>query len=350
MFFPLIFIGILAICNDASAFYTNFVPGKALNRLNSAQEPIDPLDFVKGSQGGDSIDDNLYPVSSNILSQKGTGRREGPQIEAKYVVELLQTVEADMLQSLPLEMLESFQGHCIAYLPRISLSAFILHVMLLIPTLRFVKLELHQSIYPYLYLSPLVVLLPFALYFLGEKCLYENHFVEERLVAYLKTQKDYATDYVDAQEDCLLDSIEEVLLEGGGGQAQKLVKNIALARLMSKIDLEFLGREVLALKRRRLGLVEEEGTMLSVTSVAGFRASNNSTRSSSVSRGLKVPRSPFFSAIESDNSQVSEDKQYSTIDAAFALIRDLRGAEAGKVRSDTEVLEALKVLQKEVEK
>ena len=140
---------------------------------------------------------------------------------------------------LPLEMLESFQNHCVAYLPRISLSAFILHVMLLIPTLRYVKLELHQSIYSYLYLSPLVVLLPFAMYFLGEKKIYENQYIEERVAAYLQTQKDYAVDYVDIQEGRLLDTLEEMLREGGGAEAQNVVKNIALARLMSRIDISF---------------------------------------------------------------------------------------------------------------
>ena len=139
----------------------------------------------------------------------------------RILEELLQTAEADMLQSLPLEMLESFQAHCVAYLPRISLSAFILHVMLLIPTLRYVKLELHQSIYPYLYLSPLVILLPFAVYFLGEKRIYNNKYTEIRIAAYLNAQKDFAIDYIDKQEDCLLDSLEEVLRESGGEQAQK---------------------------------------------------------------------------------------------------------------------------------
>ena len=105
---------------------------------------------------------------------------------------------------------------------------------------------------------------------------------------------------------------------------RKIIKNIALARLMSKIDINFLAREVLALKRRRLGLVEEDGTLLSVTSAAGYRASNNSTRRSTLSAGLNVPRSPFYSVMDSDISRVRDDQQSSLTDAAFALIRELR--------------------------
>ena len=53
--------------------------------------------------------------------------------------------------------------------------------------------------------------------------------------------------------------------------------------------------------------------------------------------------------MDSDISRVRDDQQSSLTDAAFALIRELRSSEAGDVKSDVEVLEALKELQKDME-
>ena len=322
-----------------------------LQRVKLAGEEIpDPLDFVKGS---DKLPSSSTPsLSSNQrkMSKKRYVEKKTDQIEELYSLELLETVEAEMLQSLPLEMLESFQSYCASYVPRISIMAFVLHVMLLIPTLRYVKLELHQSIYPFLYLSPLVVLGPFAVFFGYEKALYESEFIERRVRAYLMTQKEYSVKFVESEEGRLLETLEDILREGGGTAAIKVTKNIALARLMSRIDVSFLAQEVLALKRRRLGISERDDSLLSVTSAASKSSLSSQNRPVGSLSAIRVPKSPFYSAIESTQTERGGvDQPPSAVDAAFALIRDLRVDEPGKVKSDEEILEALKGLQNELE-
>ena len=49
-------------------------------------------------------------------------------------------------------------------------------------------------------------------------------------------------------------------------EAERVVRNIALARLMSRVDVEFLAREVLVAKRSRLGLWESADPALSLVS------------------------------------------------------------------------------------
>lgn len=280
-----------------------------------------------------------------------------------YVQELLQTIEADMLQSLPEEMMESFQSYLVQLLPRVSIMSLVIHLMLLIPALRYVKLELHQSIYPYLYLGPLMLVLPFAVFFFGEKKLYEQPFMAQKVETYLSVQKDLAAEFIREQEERTLAILDELLRERNPDEreAERVVRNIALARLMSRVDVEFLAREVLVAKRSRLGLWESDDPALSL--VSSPSSSSPVPASVSVSsrlgaavgeRRTGVAVSPFFSSLEGGGPEeapnpASSSESGSTIQAAFRLIDNLRRAEDGRVRSDQECLRELRALQQQVE-
>ncbi len=343
-------------------------------RLKIKSEPIDPLDYVngggsggaRGGYGGDGTDSirNIRGSTAQTNGNEETGRlnEEEEEVDEAYVQEFLQTIEADMLQGLPTEMMESFQSYLVQLLPRVSLFSLVVHLMLLIPTLRYVKLELHQSIYPYLYLGPFMLLLPFAVFYFGESKLYEQPFMFGKLEAYLRVQKHLATEYLRDEEERIVTVLDELLREKKPDEkaTEKVVRNIALARLLSRADVEFLAREVLAAKRARLGLYQEAQDDAALSLVASS-AAIVSPRMSSLSRassplqgaGLNSGTvSPFFSITDSEEQRGAGagTGAGSPISAAFRLIEGLRKTEEGRVRSDAEILGELRSLQSQLER
>jgi hypothetical protein len=332
--------------------------------------PLDPLEYVKSNEDDDSRGDS--GKSGKRRNRDNSGRDDemsrsiedqALRIDDAYVQELLQTIEADMLQSLPEEMMESFQSYLVQLLPRVSIMSVVVHLMMLIPVLRYVKLELHQSIYPYLYLGPLLLVLPFAIFFFGESKLYDQPFMTEKVEKFLRVQKDLATHFVRDQEERTLAILDELLRERNPNEreTERVVRNIALARLMCRVDVEFLTREVLVAKRRRLGLRGSPDPALSLLSSSSPPQASTSPiplSSRLGDLGQKrggVPVSPFFSSSEAGEAGQAQagsapSEPGSAIQAAFQLIDSIRRAEDGRVRTDRECLAEIRALQEQVER
>ena len=77
-------------------------------------------------------------------------------------------IESKFLKTLPFEFLSSYRFMMEQLVPRTSLIALTLHVMLLIPVLRYIKVVLHLSLYPYIYMGPLVFGLPYLFFWLWD--------------------------------------------------------------------------------------------------------------------------------------------------------------------------------------
>ncbi len=326
--------------------------------------PLDPLEYVSSNDDyGDGGKSGKRRNRDNGGRDDATSRSiedQALRIDDAYVQELLQTIEADMLQSLPEEMMESFQSYLVQLLPRVSIMSVVVHLMMLIPVLRYVKLELHQSIYPYLYLGPLLLVLPFAIFFFGESKLYDQPFMAEKVEKFLRVQKDLATQFVRDQEERTLAILDELLRERNPNEREKerVVRNIALARLMCRVDVEFLAREVLVAKRRRLGLRGSPDPALSLLSSSSPPQASSSPIPLSSRLGdlgqkrSGVPVSPFFSSSEAGQAQAGSapSEPGSAIQAAFQLIDSIRRAEDGRVRTDRECLAEIRALQEQVER
>ena len=52
--------------------------------------------------------------------------------------------------------------------PRTAFLSLTIHVMMLVPLLKFIKIDLQQSIIPYLYLGPLVFMVPYIIFYLWD--------------------------------------------------------------------------------------------------------------------------------------------------------------------------------------
>ena len=111
----------------------------------------------------------------------------------------LLSTEATMFQSLPLSILNSFQATCLQLVPRVSMAALTIHIMLLTPVLRFIKKDpffasnqVHIDVIPLLYLAPIVFVFPFVMFSLWENDLLSVGYIDDRLGDFVHVQRSQA--------------------------------------------------------------------------------------------------------------------------------------------------------------
>ena len=177
--------------------------------------------------------------------------------------------QGNILQSLPLEVYLSFRNVAEQLLPRCVVFALTLHVMLLIPVLRFVKFSLHESIVPYLYLGPIIIAIPYFAFWLWENGYGNLKVIDELLFTYITKEKNSASfilqnklqtimEYANNEEEYSSDYNEAytstVNNDNDGDYEKRMdskmaIRKIAGLRLLSSIDVENFANEVLAIKQ-----------------------------------------------------------------------------------------------------
>lgn len=240
------------------------------------------------------------------------------------VEERILLAEAQLLQALPLNALSTFQQACAVLVPRVAFMILTIHVMLLIPTLRFVKVSLGLSIVPFLYIAPVLLCVPFIVYFLWESDLYEFPYITSGLLRFIASDKSRAVRTMSNDEARLLEALQH-------DDEPALVEQLAYARLVSKIDPDALCREAMALKRRRSG-----GPALSSVAVPTTTAASSSSSTA------------LSSAAIASISGKPQAQGGSYLDAARRLVDDVAMVQ-GEGGDDQAVLAELKRLQAEFE-
>lgn len=323
--------------------------------------PIDPLDYVK--QSGPTAPSLSRPVfldQNNEEKEKEMRQIEPRAISQKYeeydgqsIEQRLVATEAELLQSLPFNTLASYRQICSALVPRIAFMILIIHVMLLLPALRFVKVDLGLSIGPFLYIAPVLLTVPFVSFFLWEADIYESPLITNGLELYIAAEKSKAWNMLTRDSARLLAEIRETddaaarlsersqIRPGGGfssklnresqggpseGQGEgeevirRLLRKLASARLVARINPAALCQQTMAGKQRRAG----KATLLNSSPV-------QSTSTTALLAGQST----------------------SLLDAAKLLIDDIAGLGADGISptrsSDEEVLVQLRKLQSQFE-
>ena len=245
-----VFLFFLFLSSPVSSFLTlvRFREGCVL-RCQKDEPIVDPLDSITpGNKWENSPTRNVHEKEESEAVDR-----------MQYVVTT--SFEAERLKTLPSEYLKATKSLIQQLLPRVAFGILVLHVMLLIPTLYYLKVILKfPTIIPFLYIAPVVFLIPYVVCFLWEYKIIKVPYLDNRIRQMIDTQTKEAKDLLVTREEELTLRIN---LEREGREIEKkqaesdkghnelyiLTRELAFLRLLSKIDADALATEVLNLKR-----------------------------------------------------------------------------------------------------
>lgn len=368
--------------------------------LCAATEPIDPLFndrpiSKKRRVLAPSMKKKVNRSSKSVSNKAKKGLKS--ELSDAEIDKVLLEYEGQLLNFLPLELMNLFDIYLNKLVPKVSAMALIIHVMMLIPLLKAVVInQLHQSIVSYLYLGPITIALPFLMIRLFDKEIYDSAIVREMCFTFISAQQDRAKETLEKNRAYLYGVLEEVIIgstlddssnKSGEGrfamqhmtmdlgnnfvndkeeEGDDILRNVASARLLSKVDAEFFTREVLSLKRVQLSS-KGKGKAIMPSDGVSVDASAN-TNDNDEMKMVTTPKQLIELAslsaqvnigeltdlintekgihVEAGQSSLTNGVPY--VDAALLLIKNLKLKYADK--SDEEILVELKKLLEAVER
>ena len=235
---------------------------------STSSDSIDPIDPLEGSPDTSvnkyrpktknavmsqpkSVERNKKPSEGSSKPRKAQGfpratpvlRRDDDKLTLDQKILLSQ---AEILRTLPLDYFLSFRNICEQLVPRFGVYAVAFHVILLIPIIRIVKFQLNASVYPFLYIGPVLFLVPYVFFWLWENDVCKVPIFDTALQRYVEKQKKSATKIFKKEEAQLMK-----LARNSGDQ--ETIKKIANLSLLSAIDIENFVSEITAIKKRIKG-------------------------------------------------------------------------------------------------
>ena len=166
---------------------THINSGSAVKGMN--EDSMDPLDFEDTPLTAESRrrqtvfmkPKNLNPIlkgtmrkpSSKSDDKKGfqapnlkVKKKADPDTDYLSLDQKILLSQAEILRTLPLDFFLSFRNLCEQVVPRFGIYTLTFHVILLIPIIRIVKFQLNASIYPFLYIGPILFLVPYLFFWI----------------------------------------------------------------------------------------------------------------------------------------------------------------------------------------
>lgn len=265
--FPLIKLS--TVSKGLSRHQVNSGPAVKGTKDNS-MDPLDPLEDApqtaesRRRQTIFSKPKNLNPIPKVTIRKPSSKSDEKKGFSAKKKSEsdtdclsLDQKIllsQAEILRTLPLDFFLSFRNLCEQVVPRFGIYTLTFHVILLIPIIRIVKFQLNASIYPFLYIGPILFLVPYLFFWIWENDVAEVPVFDQRLLKYVQKQKDAATKILDKERN-------ELMLLAKNSDSQETIKKLANLTLMSTIDVENFMSEIISIKKRIKGRAEKNPTL-----------------------------------------------------------------------------------------
>ncbi len=222
----------------------SLVPCKTVARRSylicSAQyEPSDPLAALKsnsdGKNGGEKV------VSRRKLSLE----KEDNVVSIEFIENEIVMIQKELIESISLQLLQNYFPIAEQYAIRGALILLASHIMVLIPVLKFVKTYLNMSTVPYLYIGPILVLLPFIFLFAWDKNITRVDILDVKLKEYLTLLKAVAMETLAKEGDKRVNSLQEYDDE----KRKDIVKKLGYMRILSNMDIEICFSDILAAKR-----------------------------------------------------------------------------------------------------
>lgn len=220
-----------------------FSKPKDLNQLQEtpSKQVRKPPSKSKESKG--------FQVPNFAVSKKSDSDTDCLTLDQKILLS-----QAEILRTLPLDFFLSFRNLCEQVVPRFGIYTLTFHVILLIPIIRIVKFQLNASIYPFLYIGPILFLVPYIFFWIWENDVAEVPVFDQRLLRYVQKQKNAATKTLGKEQ-------KELMLLAKNDDSQETIKKLANLILMSTIDVENFISEIISIKRRIKGRAEKNPTL-----------------------------------------------------------------------------------------
>eukprot|EP01036_Dinobryon_divergens_P033778 gene33778-43648_t len=220
-----------------------------------SSDSIDPLQFLKrtglkSSRKFESTTDSSYRQNNSVVDVKSATMTpdsvSAQGIGINEVISKIELREVSLLSNLPYEVYITFIGYCRQYVPRVSITAAAIHLMMLVPTLNYLKLQTEIKILPFLYLGPVVFAIPYVALFLWENNIVTIPLVEDKMKQFIYALKTKAKFKMEELESINMNTREQVSYTASE-DLDKLISQRALVQLLAKIDVDVLTSEVLTI-------------------------------------------------------------------------------------------------------
>lgn len=243
---------------------------------STSSDSIDPIDPLEGSNDT-SVNKYRLKTSKAVMSQRSKGEIKKKSLDRFSKPGKAQGIsrstpvlsrdddnltldqrillsQAEILRTLPLDYFLSFRNICEQLVPRFGVYSVAFHVILLIPIIRIVKFQLNASVYPFLYIGPVLFLVPYVFFWLWENDVCAVPIFDTALQRYVEKQKKSAMRILKKEEVQLMKSARS-------SGDQETIKKIANLSLLSAIDLENFVSEIKAIKKRVKGRTTDNPTL-----------------------------------------------------------------------------------------
>ena len=206
----------------------------------------------------------------------------------------MSALQTDSLQNLPYAFYEIFMNLLDQLVPRVALISLTYHVMILVPTLKFLKLNFNMSIIPFLYLGAVVVAVPFIACYLWESNFVDIGVINDKLKTFLDKEKlaasrlrrEYDNLNLNDPNNTQID-FPNLFTDSGATDNEdfevrelRFAKNLVSIQLLSKIDVDALYTEIIAIKQSKSGSRYSTLSTSSTKSIASNRWLSDTTMKS----------------------------------------------------------------------
>ena len=215
-----------------------------------SSDSIDPLQFLKtglkNSRKFKSTTNSSYRRNNSVVNVTMPPDSVSVQgIGINEVISKIELREVSLLSNLPYEVYSTFISYCRQYVPRVSITAAAIHLMMLVPTLNYLKLQTEIKILPFLYLGPIVFAIPYVALFLWENNIVTLPLVEGKMKQFIYALKTKAKFKMEELESIKI--TRERVSYTPSEDLDKLISQRALVQLLAKIDVDVLTSEVLTI-------------------------------------------------------------------------------------------------------
>lgn len=225
--------------------------------MSTSSNGIDPLQFLKRTDRKISrnFESTVSPYRRNNTAANITLKtmtldsvNTTTGIGINEVISKIELREVSLLSKLPFEVYITFISYCRQYVPRVSITATAIHLMMLVPTINYLKLQSEINIVPFLYLGPVVFAIPYVALFLWENNIVTIPIVEVKMKLFIEALKEKAKFKMEEVEstDKNTNNREQVSYTPSV-DLDKLISQRAFIQLLAKIDVDVLTSEVLTI-------------------------------------------------------------------------------------------------------
>ena len=229
---------------------------------SQGREAIDPLDSLRGPApphkpaqpptNGKQGASETRPCRRRDVFPSQEAVNSGFSGNSTQIVEVLEMKLAELEEkraaTLPVEVLVEFQSMMQRGVPIIALFILVEHVALLVPVLYKLKQDYDMSIMPFLYIGPILYILPYVVFFLWEYDIVPMPYIDDKFYNFVGYVKRRGNEQIRKHNDTLTSMSSSALEDADLG----VLSNIALSRALSNIDCDKLYAEGLAIRRLEL--------------------------------------------------------------------------------------------------